>query len=149
MSCEITCAMPVYNASAFIERALLSALNQSFKDVEFLIIDDKGTDNSMAIVQSVITSHPRGNDVRIIDHVYNRGIGATRNTALDQARGKYIFFMDNDDELTPDCLEILYCKMVTYPVDFVAASFVRRDLSGQIYSGCSFKEIVLNTSTMI
>jgi glycosyltransferase involved in cell wall biosynthesis len=119
---SVTLAIPVYNVEKHIERALNSALNQTFNSIEYLLIDDRGTDNSMNIARDIIKNHPRGEDVRIIEHEKNIGLGGTRNTAIENAQGKYIYFMDSDDEITPNCISILYEKMIEYPVDFVAAS---------------------------
>jgi len=119
---KVTLAMPVYNVEQYIERALLSALNQTFESLEFIVVDDKGTDNSMDIVRKIISHHPRGKEVRIIDHVVNQGLGATRNSAIQEARGEYLYFMDSDDEITADCIQVLYEKMKEMPVDFVAGS---------------------------
>jgi len=104
----ITIAIPVFNSAESIERTLMSALSQTFPNIEYLIIDDKGTDGSISIIKDIISSHPRGNDVRIIDHVVNRGIGATKNTAIDNASGEFLFFLDSDDIITPDCIQKLY-----------------------------------------
>lgn len=120
---KVTLSMPIYNVALSVERALLSALNQTFESIEFLIVDDKGTDNSMDIVRRIIAEHPRGKDVRIIEHEKNIGLGAARNTAIDNAKGEYLFFMDSDDKITLDCIEVLYRAMEKEPVDFVAASF--------------------------
>lgn len=128
---KVTLAMPVYNVAPYVERALLSALNQTFESIEFLIVDDRGTDNSMDIVRSIIQNHPRGKDVRIIEHPNNIGLGATRNTAIDNAQGKYLYFMDSDDEITPDCIQLLYDKMMESPVDFVASFCDRINSQGE------------------
>lgn len=114
--------MPIYNVAPYVERALLSALNQTFESIEFLLVDDRGTDNSMEIVRRIIKDHPRGKDVRIIEHPHNIGTGATKNTAIDNAQGEFLFFMDSDDEITPGCIQVLYDKMIECPVDFVAGS---------------------------
>ena len=92
---KVTLSMPIYNVAPYVERALLSALNQTFESIEFLLVDDRGTDNSMDIVRRIIKDHPRGKDVRIIEHPHNIGLGATRNTAIDNAQGEYLFFMDS------------------------------------------------------
>lgn len=140
---KITLGIPIYNAAALIERTLLSALNQTYPEIEFLFVDDKG--NSMDIVRRVVAEHPRRDAVRIIDQIYNQGTGAARNAIVSYATGKYLFTMDCDDVITPDCIEILYAKMVEQPVDFVAASFVRRDLQGNIYpGGCKYKDTLVN-----
>jgi glycosyltransferase involved in cell wall biosynthesis len=138
---KVTLAIPVYNVEKYIERALLSALNQTFDSIEYLLIDDRGTDNSMNIAIDIIKNHPRAKDVRIIDHEVNRGLGIVRNTAIEKAQGEYIYYMDSDDEITLDCISILYNKMIEYPVDFVAASHVVISSDGQtkdmvVYEDC-------------
>lgn len=146
MDYKVTLAMPVYNVEKYIERALLSALNQTFDSMEFLIVDDKGTDNSMDIVSRIVASHPCGKNVRIIDHGVNRGVGAVRNTAIKEAKGRYIYFMDSDDEITPDCIWLLYDAMQKNHVDFVAASYVRKDTQGKTVSEYVYKDAVLSVS---
>ncbi|KAA6342560.1 putative glycosyltransferase EpsH [termite gut metagenome] len=129
---RVTLSIPVYNVEKYVERALLSALNQTFESIEYLIVDDKGTDNSMDIVQQIIASHSRGKDVRIIDHGINQGLGAARNSAIKEAKGEYFYCMDSDDEITKDCIEILYNKMQENPVDFVCGSRDMIKLDGVI-----------------
>ena len=142
---KITLGIPIYNAADLVERTLLSALNQTYSNIEYLFIDDKG--NSMDIVRRVVSEHPRGNAVRIIDQINNQGIGAARNAIIDYATGKYLFTMDCDDIITPDCIEILYKIMIEHPVDFVAASFNRRDLQGNTYpGGCQYDDILVEGS---
>lgn len=65
---KVSLAIPIYNVSLFVERALLSVLNQTYDNIEYLIVDDKGQDDSMDIVHRIIKDHPRGKDVRIIEH---------------------------------------------------------------------------------
>lgn len=132
MSYLVTIAMPVYQVGRDIERAIASALNQTFESIEFLIIDDKGTDDSMDILRRFIANHPRGKHVRIIDHGVNQGTGATKNSAIREAQGRYLYFMDSDDVITPDCIELLYRAITTNPVDFVAASFRKVSPDGKI-----------------
>lgn len=138
---QVTLGIPIYNAADLIETTLLSALNQTFQDIEFLFIDDKG--NSMDIVRRVIAEHGRGKDIRIIDQEYNQGIGAARNAIIDNATGKYLFTMDCDDVIEPDCIQVLYDKMQEHPVDLVAASFIRCDLDGNEYPGCQYEDTLV------
>jgi glycosyltransferase involved in cell wall biosynthesis len=119
----ITLSMPVYNVEPYVEKALLSALDQTYEQIEYIIVDDKGTDQSMDIVRTVISSHPRGKAVKIIEHPVNIGTGATKNTAIDAAQGEYLYFMDSDDEIMPRCIETLYAKMQNENVDFVVGSW--------------------------
>ena len=141
MKDKITLGIPLYNAADLIERTILSVLNQTYPDIEYLFIDDKG--DSMDIVRRVVENHPRSGAVRIIDQKYNQGIAAARNAILDHATGKYLFSMDCDDVITPDCIEILYSRMLEHPVDFVAASFVRCDLEGNEYPGCQYVDTLI------
>ena len=139
---KITLGIPVYNAADLIERSLLSALNQTYPEIEYILIDDKG--NSMDIVRRVLEQHPRGSEVRVIDQGHNRGIGASRNAILDNATGKYLFTMDCDDTIAPDCIERLHTAMRAHPVDFVAASFVREDTEGRLFGGCHYQATLID-----
>lgn len=144
--CKVTIAMPVYNVERYVERALKSALNQTFNDIDYLIIDDKGTDGSMDIVQQVINTHPRGKSVRIVDHIINRGTGATKNTAIDETDSSFLYFMDSDDEITPDCIEKLYNLAITSNADFVASSVVRYAENGE-RSLIQYQDMTLKTNS--
>lgn len=124
----VTIAIPVYNVERYVEQSLLSALNQDFTlPVEILVVDDCGTDSSMTIVQSLIQSHPRGSCVRIVRHPQNLGLGPARNTALRETIGKYLFFLDSDDYLSPDCISLLYAKAVETDSDITVGSMERID----------------------
>jgi len=118
----VTIGIPIYNVEKYVERALLSALNQTYPYIEYILVDDKGTDRSMEIVEKIAKTHPRGSEIKIIDHVINRSQGVTRNTCIDIATGKYLFFMDSDDEITPDCIEVLYHEAMRTNADVVGAS---------------------------
>lgn len=139
----ITIGIPIYNAAELIERTLLSAFNQTYPNIEFLLIDDKG--NSMDIVRRVVAEHPRNKAIRIIDQISNQGTGSARNAIVKYANGEFLFTMDCDDVITPNCIEILYQKMLEHPVDFVAASFVRCDLKGNIFpGGCQYSDTLID-----
>lgn len=120
---KVTLTMPIYNVAKFVERALRSALNQTLQDIEFLLVDDKGTDDSMAIVHRLIDEHPRGKDVKIIQHTQNKGTACARNSALDAASARYLYFMDSDDEIPSDSVELLYNEMLRCRADVVAGSY--------------------------
>ena len=109
---KVSLGIPIYNSAAYVERALLSALNQTLPDIEYIIVDDRGTDNSMDIVRRVIAEHPRGKDVRIIVQEVNGGPGVARDTMIANAMAPYIYFMDSDDELPEDAIALLYDTMV-------------------------------------
>lgn len=119
----VTIAIPVFNAETTVGRSLLSALDQDFAlPYEVLVIDDCGTDRSMEIVQQTADHHPRCNTVRTVRHPENRGLGAARNTAIDEARGKYLFFLDADDWMLPEALSHLYELAEREQADVTAGS---------------------------
>ena len=108
MRYEVTIAIPLYNAEAYIGKTMQAALAQTFGSIEFLLIDDCGTDAGISLVHDLQATHERGKDIRIVTHPRNLGVAAARNTAIEQATGKYLFFLDSDDLITPDCINLLH-----------------------------------------
>ena len=107
---KITIVIPVYNVAPYIKDCLASVMKQTYKgEIECLLIDDCGTDNSMGVVSQVLKDYSGKIDFRIYRHKYNRGLSAARNTGIEHATGEYIYFLDSDDEITSDCME----KLVT------------------------------------
>ena len=120
---EVSIAIPVYNVEDYIEKSMLSALNQNFAyPFEILVIDDCGTDRSIDIVKHLMTSHSRGHCIRILRQEKNTGPGLARNIALEQARGKYFYFLDSDDLMAPNCLSHLHTLAEENHADFVVGS---------------------------
>ena len=106
---KISIGIPVYNVEKYIEKSLTSALEQDFSlPYEIIVVDDRGTDGSMGIVKRIVESHERGNIVRVIQHENNKGLGEARNTIINNAKGKYLFFLDSDDWMMENALAVLY-----------------------------------------
>ena len=105
MKIKISVIIPVYNVDKYLEECLNSILNQTLKDIELICINDGSTDNSAEILDNYAKKDSR---VRVF-HRKNKGVGYTRNEAIDKAQGEFIAFMDPDD-LYPDdlALETLY-----------------------------------------
>lgn len=122
MSRTVTIGIPVFNVEGYIRDSLLSVLNQTYEDIDILIVDDKGQDNSMIIVRELKACHPRGGAIRIIEHERNEGIAATRNTIIDEAQGCYLFFLDSDDMMSPDCIALHVYYLEKYQCDFTCGS---------------------------
>ncbi len=108
----ISIIIPVYNVEHYVRDSILSALEQTYPNIEYLIVDDCGSDNSIAIIQQVLKTHKRAEAVSFIRHDNNKGVSAARNTALAYAHGDYVYFMDPDDRLIPDCIT-LHHKAIT------------------------------------
>ena len=99
--------MPVYNVAPYVERCLLSVMQQTRPAEECLIINDASTDSSVALCERLIANYDGPTRFTILHHDHNRGLSAARNTGTDAATGTYIYYLDSDDEMTTDCLEQL------------------------------------------
>ena len=120
---EVTIGIPVYQAVDYIHDALCSALNQTFPDIEFLIVDDCGNDGTMEMVLSIGQTHVRGKNIRIINNDRNYGVSYCRNRIIDEAKGKYLYFMDSDDTIEPDTIELLYDALICNHVQVAYGSY--------------------------
>lgn len=118
---EVTIIFPIYNVEKYIKESLLSALNQSFKSIEYILVDDCGSDESMKVAQDIVKSHPRYDDVKFIHHKKNMGLSEARNTGIVNASGRYIFFLDSDDDITEKCIDLHYQKIISTDADFTVA----------------------------
>lgn len=105
----ITVLMPVYNSERYIAKAVKSILDQTFRDFEFLVINDGSTDRSVDIIQEF--NDPR---IRIID-TENQGVAAALHLGVKEAKGVYIARMDADDESLPARLELEKKCLDSYP----------------------------------
>ena len=100
----ISVIMPCYNTEQYVEETLKSVLNQSFKDYEIICLNDGSTDGTLEILKRYQQSYP---NIRVISSE-NHGVAYQRNTGVQCAQGKYIYYMDSDDLLKENCLETLY-----------------------------------------
>lgn len=98
----VTVVIPTYNSSQYVEKAIKSVLNQTYKNIELLIVDDCSTDNTI----DVLNKYVDGNNVRIIRNKENVGVGISRKIGINNAKGKYITFLDSDDYLLEDFIEM-------------------------------------------
>ena len=118
----ISIGIPVYYVEPYIEKCLLTVLNQTYQNMEILVVDDLGTDKSMEIVERLQLSHLYGDRIKIVRHSENRGLGEARNTAIENATGKYLCFVDSDDYIELNTIELLLKNAEEYDADAVFAS---------------------------
>jgi glycosyltransferase involved in cell wall biosynthesis len=122
---EVSVLVPVYNTSAYIERCAHSLFNQTFKDIEYVFVNDGSTDNCIEILKSVIMQYPeRKPYIKIIEFPENCGTAIARNTAIEQSTGKYIAFVDSDDYIEPEMIETLYNKAEEEQADIVVCDLM-------------------------
>src|SRR5438874_12024057 len=97
---RVSVIIPTFNGSALLGESIASVLAQTYQDFELIVVDDGSTDNTSGVVASFATKQ-----IRYI-HQVNRGVGAARNTGAKAANGELLVFLDHDDLLLPDCLQM-------------------------------------------
>lgn len=114
-------SMAVYNTQDFIEESLRSILDQTFQDFELIIVDDGSTDDSMRIVRQYAEGDPR---MKVVAHPVNKGLSAARNTGIENAKGRYIWFPDSDDTFAKDLLQNAYDQIKVEDPDVLMMGLV-------------------------
>lgn len=99
----LTVVVPVYNVENYLEKCVVSLINQTYRNIEIILVDDGSTDQS-GIVSDMLSR--KSNNVKVI-HQQNQGLSGARNTGIENAKGEYITFVDSDDYVTSDMYENL------------------------------------------
>ena len=121
MNPSVSIIVPVYNAEACLRRCVESVLNQEYADFELLLADDGSRDSSGRICDEYAVADSR---VRVF-HKENSGVSDSRNLCLDQARGRYLQFLDADDWITANATKLLVQAMEEHLCDLVISDFYR------------------------
>lgn len=120
----VSIVVPVYGVEKYIGRCFDSVAAQTYPKLECIFVDDCGNDASMDIVRSRIAAYRGDIAFRIVRHEHNRGLSAARNTGTDAAEGGYVYFLDSDDLIVPDCIALLAEPLRERRVDFVLGNYV-------------------------
>lgn len=110
----VSIIMGCYNAESTVARAIESVLQQTYTNWELVIINDCSTDKSQEVIESYDNSK-----IHLINHKENKGAGLARRTGIENSHGDYTTFLDSDDTLEPDALEVLVNTAVKYNADIV------------------------------
>lgn len=102
----ISIIIPIYNVEKYIASCLESVYQQTYQDIEVILVNDCTPDRSMTIAQSIANKHKNKYPTIIINHEQNKGLSESRNSGIKVAKGDYIYFIDSDDEITPNCIEL-------------------------------------------
>ncbi|MBW3520786.1 glycosyltransferase [Chryseobacterium sp. NKUCC03_KSP] len=105
----ISISIPIFKCEKFIIRCLESVKDQTYKNLEIILVNDRTPDDSMILVKKFMDDNQDLN-IRIIEHEENSGLSVVRNNGIKASTGKYLFFLDSDDEITADCIELLVEK---------------------------------------
>ena len=117
----ISVIIPVYNVSEYVERCVNSLLEQTYQNLEIILINDGSTDNSGDVCCQIRDKNP---EKIVYIEQENQGVSAARNAGLDVARGEYIVFIDADDWVSPIYIEKLYSAVDETNADLAACGFI-------------------------
>ncbi|MDD1438013.1 glycosyltransferase [Dolichospermum sp. ST_sed10] len=115
MKPEVSVIIPAYNTSAYISRSIESALAQTLKNIEVIVVDDASTNNTLEVVSSF-----RDERLKVFSNPKNFGAGRTRNRAIEEAKGNWIAVLDSDDWYAPERLERLVQLAYQENADMIA-----------------------------
>lgn len=137
----ISIVIPVYNVEKYIDDCLISVLNQSYSNIEIILVNDGSTDRSGQICDKYLEQDKR---IKVI-HKKNGGLSDARNVGIENSIGKYITFIDSDDIVTDDFIYYLYNLIVKYKVDMsvCAYSVVTKD-GKHLNTGIGYTERKMN-----
>lgn len=144
----ISVVIPVYNVSEFVGPCLDSVLEQTYTNLDIIVVNDGSTDSSGIICD---TYAAKDNRIRVI-HQQNGGLSAARNAGIEIAKGKYITFIDSDDLIRPNMVDYLHNLLLSENADFSTCDSYRIDEKGQALKGKSTvvaKTIVGNENCML
>lgn len=119
---KVSVIVPVYNTEKYLKTCIDSLLNQTFKDIEIILVNDGSIDNSLDILLEYECNYP--NKIKVLSGE-NQGAGSARNKGIEIARGEYIMFVDSDDYITLDAVENAYKCAINNSSDLVVYDFNR------------------------
>ena len=139
---KISIIIPVYNVEKYLRKCLDSVVNQTYKNLEIVIVQDFSTDNSLKIINEYDKKYK---NIKVFEGK-KIGVGAARNVGLDNCTGKYVIFLDSDDYMESTTIEKLYNSIIKNNSDMAICGFYREDEdTHKIYS----KEMVSNQLEVI
>lgn len=115
---KVSVIIPTFNSEKFIKRAIYSVLIQSYEDFELIIVDDCSTDNTVKIIESF-----NDDRIKIVKHDVNTGVGVARQTGLKYTTGDFVLFVDSDDYLKDDFIEMCVLLQKQENADIIYTSF--------------------------
>lgn len=118
---QVSIIVPIYNVAPYVEKCLKSVAEQTFLGaMECLLVDDCGQDESISIAERFVADYGKNDhrhpiEFRIIHHERNRGLSAARNTGIENSNGQWLYFLDSDDWIIPECIELMMGRVAQFP----------------------------------
>lgn len=120
MDSIISVIVPVYNVEKFLENSVKSITEQTYKNLEIILVDDGSKDNSGNMCEELA----KNDSIIKVVHKENGGLSSARNAGLNVATGKYIMFIDSDDFYELNSCEVLYNEIERTQADFVTGNYI-------------------------
>ena len=130
---RVSIIVPIYNVEKYITRCLDSVHSQTYTDIECILVDDKGRDESMQLAKQFVEAYKGPIKFVLCEHFVNQGLSAARNTGLKKASGDYVFFLDSDDSLPDDSIEKLVHEAEEYQYPEIVSGVTRHILADDSY----------------
>ena len=128
---KVTIIIPVYNVEKYLNKCVQSVMNQTYSDLEIILVDDGSPDNCPKMCDNLAKSDSR---IKVI-HKQNGGLSDARNAGIDVATGEYLMFVDSDDYIAPTMVEKLYTALKTANADISICNFFYvGEMNGDDYS---------------
>src|SRR5574344_1521706 len=129
----ISIIIPCFNVAPYIQRCLDSVASQTYRNIEVLLIDDCGTDNTIDIIKAFIDEYKGDLAFRVFKQECNKGVSCARNRGIEESKGEYIYFLDSDDSITGNCIETMVKPvMMDSSVEMVVGNY---KIIGPLYFG--------------
>lgn len=123
---KVSILVPVYNVERYIEKCAVSLFEQTYENIEYVFINDCTKDLSIDVLNDVLKNYPqRFSQVKIISHETNRGVAAARNTGIDNSSGDYLMYVDSDDYIEKNMVELLVQKAEEDQAEIVVCDFFK------------------------
>lgn len=137
----ISVVIPIYNVERYLEKCIDSVVNQTYRNLQIILVDDGSPDNC----GNICDEYKKKDDRIIVIHQKNRGLSGARSAGQDIALGKYITFIDSDDWISNDMIERLYNDIVSAEADISVTAFAITTENGEVLkSGKSYKYMELS-----
>lgn len=138
----ISIIVPVYGVEPYIRQCLLSVISQTVTDcVECILVNDCTLDNSMSIINDVLSTYQGNIKFRVINREFNGGLSAARNSGIKEAVGEYLYFLDSDDTIEPTCLQQLLHTAMKFPKSEIIFAGAKATAKGFEYLDMADKSI--------
>lgn len=121
---KVSILVPFYDVEKFVGRCVMSLFSQTYQNIEYVFVNDCTPDNSMEVINEYIVEYGVADKCKIIVHEKNQGISASRNDCLDNMTGDYFLFVDSDDYIDKDMVELLVDAAVRENADISGCGYI-------------------------